>query len=57
MKSWKTTAVAVAAAIGAVLAAVVAILDDDPSTVADWGIVAALGATAIGMFFAKDSSE
>ncbi len=57
MKSWKTTAVAVAAAIGAIATAFIAILDSDPSTVADWGIVIALGTTAIGLFLAKDSSE
>lgn len=45
MKNWKTTTAAVLAALGAVAVAVAAVLDNDPTTTADWAsVVQAIGA-------------
>lgn len=56
-KSWKTTTAGVLSAIIAIGTAVLAMIDDDPSTVADWTVVAASVVTAIGFFTAKDGDK
>ncbi len=55
-RSWKTTTAAVAALLAAGATAVAAMFDEDPATVADWGLVMAAVAASIGLFMAKDAS-
>ena len=55
MKSWKTTVLGICSIGTAALTAVAAMVDSDPSTVADWSIVAAALAAGLGMIFAKDN--
>lgn len=55
--SWKTTAAAIAAAIGAIGTALAAMLDADPATLPDWGIVGTLVIASVGLFFARDNDK
>lgn len=56
MKSPRTTWAGIVALLGAVATAVAAMLDSDPSTVADWGIVAGLAAAGFAAIFARDET-
>ena len=50
-KSWKTTVMGIAAAVGIIAAQITNVLDADPATVFDYtAIIAALGAMGIGWF-------
>ena len=55
MKSWKTTAAGVLGLLGLVCTQLVAMWDNDPLTVANWGVVIAAVPVCIGLLFAKDS--
>jgi len=55
MKSWKTTVLGILTILGAVVVAVKAMLDSDPSTMADWGIVATAVTSGLGFIFARDN--
>lgn len=57
MKSWKTTAAGVAAAIAAIATAAKALWDGDPATSPEWGVVAAAVSAAIGLFLARDNDK
>lgn len=57
MSSWKTTIAGIAAAIATIASAVGATFDNDPSTVADWGIVTAALAAAYGLIKARDNDK
>lgn len=57
MKSWKTTAAGIAAAIAAIATAASAFLDGDPTTEPEWGIVVAALSAAIGLFMARDNDK
>ena len=56
MKSWKTTIAGVLTATGAICVALVAMLDDNSATIADWGNVVALISIAYGLIMARDNS-
>jgi hypothetical protein len=55
--SWKTTAAACCAAVGAIMAALAAQWDGDPTTTPEWGIVVPMVIAAIGLLFARDSDK
>jgi len=55
MSSWKTTTTGILAIVVAISAAVKCTIDNDPSTVADWGSVAAAVMAGIGLIFARDN--
>lgn len=65
--SWKTTAMGVVVLVGSagkalttVATAATALLDGDPSTVADWGSVTeafALVSVGFGLIFARDNNK
>ncbi len=57
MKSWKTTLAGVAAIIAAIALAIAHQFDADPTTVADWGAVAAAAAAGVGLLFARDNDK
>lgn len=56
MKSWKTTVAGWAAIVGALGTAIAATLDENGATTADWGAVAAMLATGLGLNFARDNN-
>jgi peptidoglycan/LPS O-acetylase OafA/YrhL len=55
-QSWKTTAAGIAAIVAAAATAVVALFDADPTTVPDWGAVAAAFMAGLGLVFARDNN-
>lgn len=55
--NWKTTTVAVLAAVTALSNAVSHMLDSDPMTNPDWNLVLATVIAASGLLFAKDSDK
>jgi hypothetical protein len=55
MKSWKTTVTGIAAIIVAIGSALIATLDSDPATVADWGAVVAAVLAGVGLVAARDN--
>lgn len=55
-QSWKTTAAGIAAIVAAAATAVVALFDADPTTVPDWGAVAAAVMAGLGLLFARDNN-
>jgi len=55
MKSWKTTAAGIAAIVAALATAVGALFDADPTTLPDWGAVAAAIIAGIGLIAARDN--
>jgi len=58
MKSWKTTACGLLAAIAAGITLVaIPILDNDPATTANWGAFGASLAAAGGVLFARDNDK
>lgn len=56
MKSWKTTAAGIAAIVAALATAVAALFDADPTTLPDWGAVAAAILAGIGLIAARDNN-
>lgn len=56
MKSWKTTAAGVIAALTAILGAASALLDGNPATNPDYATVVAAVVAAVGLVFARDAS-
>ena len=56
IKSTKTTVIAFLIAGSALLTAVVAMIDEDPTTVANWNHVIELLLIAFGLLFARDSN-
>lgn len=57
MRSWKTTAAGIAAAIAAAASAVSKLLDADPMTNPDWAVVGAALMAAFGLFVARDNDK
>ena len=55
--NWKTTTVAVLAAVTAVLGAASAMLDGDPATNPNWDTTMTAVIVAIGLFFARDADD
>jgi len=55
VKSWKTTAAGIAAIVAALATAVGALFDADPTTLPDWGAVAAAIIAGIGLIAARDN--
>jgi hypothetical protein len=55
MKSWKTTVTGIAAIVVAIGSALIATLDSDPATVADWGAVVAAVLAGVGLVAARDN--
>lgn len=54
--SWKTTTAGVAAIVVALATAVGALFDADPTTLPDWGAVAAAVMAGIGLIAARDNN-
>jgi len=58
MKSWKTTACGLLAALAAGITLVaIPILDNDPATTANWGAFGASLAAAVGLCFSRDNDR
>jgi hypothetical protein len=55
MRSWRTTTAGIASIVAAVSTALVAITDNDPLTVPDWGALGALLALGLGLVAARDN--
>lgn len=55
MASWKTTVLGVIAVLTAVLTCAKALLDNDPTTIPDWGALAAAVSAGVGLIFARDN--
>lgn len=55
--NWKTTTAAILAILAAIAAGVASVLDEDPSTIADWGAMGAAVLAGFGLIFAKDASN
>ena len=55
MKSWKTTAAGVVAFIAAASTQVSAMIDGDPLTNPEWGVVIASFMVLVGLFSARDN--
>lgn len=55
--NWRTTLVGVLNAVVAVSTAVIAELDDDPNTVANWSVAISAIITAVAFFFAADAAD
>jgi len=53
VREWKSTAVAIVAALVAVGSAAITLLDDDPSTVPDWPTTMAAVGAAFSLLFAR----
>lgn len=53
--SWKTTTAGIAAIVAALATAVGALFDADPTTLPDWGAVAAAILAGIGLIAARDN--
>jgi len=53
--SWKTTTAGVAAIVVALATAVGALFDADPTTLPDWGAVAAAVMAGVGLIVARDN--
>lgn len=54
--SWKTTTAGIAAIVAALATAVGALFDADPTTLPDWGAVAAAVLAGIGLIAARDNN-
>lgn len=54
--SWKTTTAGIAAIVVALATAVGALFDADPTTLPDWGAVAAAVMAGIGLIAARDNN-
>ena len=57
MKSWKTTLAGVCAFVAVLAKVLSAQFDGDPSTVADWAVLAAQVPLVIGLFVAGDHKD
>ena len=55
--NWKTTTVAVLAAVTAALGAASALLDGDPATNPNWDATMTAVIVAIGLFLARDADD
>jgi hypothetical protein len=55
MRSWRTTTAGIASIVAAVATALVAITDNDPLTVPDWGALGGLLALGLGLVAARDN--
>lgn len=53
--SWRTTVAGIAAIVTAVASAIAALLDADPTTVPEWGAVAAAVMAGVGLLNARDN--
>lgn len=53
--SWKTTTAGIAAIVAALATAVGALFDADPTTLPDWGAVAAAILAGVGLIAARDN--
>lgn len=56
MKSWKTSLTGIAAILTAVGAAIMALMDNDPTTVIDVAATAAAIMAGVGLIFARDNN-
>ena len=56
-KSWETTLAGVFTVLIAVLGALKALLDGDPTTVPDWAAIIAAITAGIGLWRAKDANK
>ena len=54
-KSWKTTTAGIAAIIGAICSAIVAMFDNNPTTVPNWEAVWVAITAGIGLLSARDA--
>jgi uncharacterized membrane protein YhhN len=54
--SWKTSVAGLGAILVAVGVAITAMVDNDPTTTPDWGIVFAAVLAGVGLFFARDNN-
>lgn len=54
--SWRTTVAGIAAIVTAVASAIAALLDNDPTTVPEWGAVAAAVMAGVGLLNARDNN-
>lgn len=54
--SWKTTVAGIAAIVTALGSAVAALFDADPTTLPDWGAVAAAVLAGVGLIAARDNN-
>ncbi|MFH1022131.1 MAG: hypothetical protein V1809_01940 [Planctomycetota bacterium] len=58
MKSWKTTACGILAAVAAgITLVVIPLLDNNPATTANWGAFGASLAAAVGLVLARDDDK
>lgn len=53
--SWKTSTAGIAAIVAALATAVAALFDADPTTLPDWGAVAAAILAGVGLIAARDN--
>ena len=53
--NWKTTTAAILVMISAITAGVAAAIDNDPTTIADWGAIGVALVAGFGLLFAKDA--
>ena len=56
MQSWKTSTAGVAAIVAAIATAVSAQFDNDPTTVANWGVVITTIIAGVGLLAARDNN-
>jgi len=56
MTSWKTTGLGIGTILAAVGTALVAALDGDPATTANWPVVIAAVTSGVGLMFARDNN-
>lgn len=56
VKSWRTTAAAVAGLLVLLGNAATALLDSDPATMPNWDAIFVMGAPLVGLLFARDNS-
>lgn len=56
MKSWKTTTLGILTILGSVIAAVQALIDNDPLTIPNWSAVITAATAGFGLLFARDNS-
>lgn len=55
MTSWRTAAAGIVAFVVALGTQFMAVLDNDPSTLADWNVVVTTGIVMIGLITARDN--
>ena len=57
LKSWKTTAVGWLTFLGTLSACLIAVLDDNPETQAQWNLLFATFTGAVGLTLARDNDK